>query len=403
MQRRSEAIAFAGKSGTLHGIIEMPARVEPRAVAVFAHCFACGRNSLAAVRIARLLADCGVATLRFDFAGLGESDGQFGETGLLGNADDIVAAAAALAERGLVCTMLVGHSYGGAAVIAAASRLPAVGNLVTIGAPFEVDHVLENIGADREQIARDGNVRLNIFGRNAIITEEFLVQASNALQMERLAKLEARLLVLHARNDPVVPYEQAERLFLAAGGEKDFATLASADHLLTDPDAATQVVGLIDTWFSRTEQPQPPDSRPLSATVKVATAGGVFTQHVQSHSHDWLADEPQDLGGDDRGPSPYDHLLAALGTCTSMTVMLYARRKSIPLEKVEIELEHGREHASDCVECADDGKRLDVLDRSIRLHGAIDEVQRAELLRIADRCPVHRTLENRIEIKTTTF
>lgn len=403
MQRRSETIAFAGKSGTLHGVIEMPARVEPRAAAVFAHCFACGRNSLAAVRIARLLADRGIATLRFDFAGLGESEGQFGETGLLGNADDIVAAAAALTERGLVCTMLVGHSYGGAAVIAAASRLPAVGNLVTIGAPFEVDHVLETIGADHEQIAREGSARLNIFGRDAVITEEFLAQASNALQLERLAGLTARLLVLHARNDPVVPYEQAERLFLAAGGEKDFTTLPRADHLLTDPDGAPRVVGLIDSWFSRTEQPQPAENRPLPATVRVATAGGVFTQQVQSHSHDWFADEPQDLGGDDRGPSPYDHLLAALGTCTSMTVMLYARRKSIPLEKVEIELEHGREHASDCVECADDGKRIDVLDRSIRLHGAIDDVQRAELLRIADRCPVHRTLENRIEIKTTTF
>lgn len=403
MQRRTESLTFKGKSGQLHGTIEMPAREEPRAVAVIAHCFACGRNSLAAVRVARLLADRGIATLRFDFAGLGESEGQLGETGLLGNADDIVSAVAALAERGLVCTMLVGHSYGGAAIIAAASRLPAVVNLVTIGTPFEVDHVLDTIGAEREQIVREGSVRLSIFGRDAVITEEFLAQASNELQMERLANLSARLLILHARNDLVVPYEQAERLFLAASGDKDFTTLPGTDHLLTNPDAATQVVGLIDTWFTRTERPQPPDCRPLSATVKVVTEGGMFTQFVQSHSHDWLADEPQNLGGDDRGPNPYDHLLAALGTCTSMTIMLYARRKNIPLEKVEIELEHGREHASDCLECADEGKRIDVLDRSIRFHGTIDDSQRSDLMRIANRCPVHRTLENRIEIKTTAF
>lgn len=402
-QRRTEAVTFEGASGQLKGTIEFPTRNEHRAVAVFAHCFACGRNSLAAVRIARLLTDHGIATLRFDFAGIGESEGQFGEIGLLGNADDIVSAVDALADKGLICDLLIGHSYGGAAVIAAASRLPAVRNLVTIGAPFEVDHVLDTIGVERKRIEREANVKLSILGRETIISDEFVKQASNEQQQRRIAELDGRLLILHARDDMVVPYVQGERIFLAAGGEKDFVTLPGADHLLTAPTSAAQVADLIQSWFARSEGPEVADNRPLAATVKVATQGGMFTQLVQSHTHDWVADEPEDFGGDDLGPSPYDHLLAALGTCTSMTVMLYARRKNIPLEKVEIELEHGREHASDCAECTDESKRIDVLDRSLRLHGPINEVQKAELMRIANRCPVHRTLENRIEIKTTPF
>ena len=403
MHRRTEAINFQGRSGQLKGTIEYPARENPRAVAVFAHCFACGRNSLAAVRIARLLADCGIATLRFDFAGIGESEGQFGETGLLGNADDIVAATSALAENGLPCNLLIGHSYGGAAAIAAASQIPTVRNLVTIGAPFEVDHVLKTVGADQDRIEQEGSMVLSILGREAVITDEFVKQASNEGQRQRIAELDVRLLILHEQDDGIVPYEQGERLFLAARREKDFVTLKGADHLLTAPDSAQQVSSLISDWFARTEMPQINDVRPVSATVKVTTAGGKFAQIVQSRTHDWLADEPEDFGGDDLGPSPYDHLLAALGTCTSMTIMLYARRKKIPLEKVEVELEHGREHASDCAECVDESKQIDVLDRSIRFHGAIDERQRADLMRIADRCPVHRTLENRIEIKTTPF
>lgn len=403
MHRRTEAINFQGRSGQLKGTIEYPAREDPRAVAVFAHCFACGRNSLAAVRIARLLADRGIATLRFDFAGIGESEGQFGETGLLGNADDIVAATSALTKNGLPCDLLIGHSYGGAAAIAAASQIPTVRNLVTIGAPFEVDHVLETVGADRDRIEQEGSMVLSILGREAVITDEFVKQASNEGQRQRVAELDVRLLILHAQDDGIVPYEQGERLFLAARREKDFVTLKGADHLLTTSGAASQVSSLIDDWFARGEESQVQSVRPVPATVKVVTAGGTFTQAVQSHTHDWLADEPEDFGGDDLGPSPYDHLLAALGTCTSMTVMLYARRKNIPLEKVEVELEHGREHASDCAECVDESKQIDVLDRSIRFHGAIDERQRADLMRIADRCPVHRTLENRIEIKTTPF
>lgn len=403
--RKTERFAFPGSQGDLAGIIELPATQPHRGVAVFAHCFACGRQSIAATRVARYLAERGYAVLRFDVAGLGESEGEFGQTGLLGNADDIVSAVEALAQRGLQCSILIGHSYGGAAAIAAATRLPQVEHLVTIGAPFEVDHVLDTIGADRAELAGAGRITVTLMGRETVITDAFVKQASNADQAARLAALEARLLVLHAREDDVVAYEQGERLFLAAGGEKAFVTLRDADHLLSAPGASVQVVDRIDHWLGRTDIQLPAGERPLPGTVRVATQTGDFAQLVQSQSHDWIADEPVEVGGDDLGPTPYDHLLAALGTCTSMTLMIYARRKGIPLERVEIELEHGREHAADCAECPNmnAGVQIDIMDRSIRLHGPIDDGQRADLMRIADRCPVHRTLENRIEIKTIAF
>lgn len=401
--RQSELFEFPGRQGQLSATLELPHGRPLRGVAVFAHCFACGRNAIAAVRIARDLAERGFAVLRFDFAGIGESEGSFGESGLLDNAGDIVSAVMALEDRGLPCRMLIGHSYGGAAAIAAASQLVAVDHVVTIGAPFEVDHILATIGADAAELAASGGTSVTLLGRKVTVTDALAAEASNEEQATRLANLVSRLLVIHARDDAIVPFAQAERLFLAAGGPKAFATLHNADHLLTAPGAAAQVAKLIDDWFAPDAVSMQGEARPSAGTVTVATRGGAFAQVVRSQTHDWLADEPIAVGGEDLGPSPYDHLLAALGTCTSMAMMVYARRKGIPLERVEIELEHGREHAADCTECHDakPGSQIDILDRAIRLHGPLDNAHKADLMRIADRCPVHRTLENRIEIKTT--
>ena len=402
----SERISFPGSNGELSGTLERPADGMLRGAAVFAHCFACGRNMLAASRIARYLAEQGIATLRFDFTGIGESEGAFEDTGLVSNADDIVAATDALAERALTATVLVGHSYGGAAAIAAADRLPSVTHIATLGAPFDVAHVIESIGVSRKAIARDGRADFTLFGRPLVIGADFVEQASNDAQRQSLAHLAQSLLVLHSPSDAIVPYAEGEQIFLAAAGNKSFVSLDGIDHLATGDEAVERIGAIIAGWLPLARPHgvrAAPDNRPLPGTVRVRTDRGKFAQVVQSETHDWIADEPLELGGDDRGPTPYDHLLAALGTCTSMTISLYAARKGIPLDTVEIELEHGREHAADCTDCGDGDARIDVLDRSIRLHGELTAEQRERLMEIADRCPVHRTLENRIEIKTIEF
>lgn len=397
---------FPGSHGTLCGTLELPTGQEPRAVAVFAHCFACGRNALAATRIARSLAEQGIATLRFDFAGIGESEGAFEETGLVSNADDIVAAGAALADRGHTVSILIGHSYGGAAALAAAERMPTVSHVATIGSPFDVTHVIESIGASTAEIDEQGSAKFALFGRDLSIGRDFVAQASNSAQQKRLASFGRALLVMHSPTDQIVPFSEGLQIFAAAGGTKSFVSLDGVDHLVTGNEATGRISAMIAAWLPlppQAEQRVTDEARPLPGTVRVSTDRGKFAQIVQSQSHDWVADEPLELGGDDRGPTPYDHLLAALGTCTSMTIGLYAARKRIPLEAVEIELEHGREHAADCAECSDADAKIDVIDRSIRLKGDLTAEQRTRLLEIADRCPVHRTLENRIEIKTIAF
>lgn len=397
---------FPGSHGTLSGTLELPSGEKSRAVAVFAHCFACGRNSLAATRLARGLAKQGIATLRFDFAGIGESEGEFADSGLVSNADDIVAAVAALEEHGHIVSILIGHSYGGAAALAAIDRLPTVSHVATIGTPFDVTHVIESIGSSKAEIEEQGDVRFTLFGRQLSIGREFVAQASNTAQRERLAKFDRSLLVMHSPTDEIVSFSEGLQIFAAAEGSKSFASLEGIDHLVTSAEAIERITSVITAWLPlppEADQPEATGPRPLAGTVRVTTDKGKFAQIVQSQSHDWVADEPLELGGHDRGPTPYDLLLAALGTCSSMTISLYAARKGIPLESVEIELEHGREHAADCSDCSDASTRIDVIDRSIRLHGDLTAEQRAKLLEIADRCPVHRTLENRIDIKTTPF
>lgn len=402
----SERISFPGTNGELSGTLEQPANGALRGVAIFAHCFACGRNALAASRIARHFAAHGIATLRFDFAGIGESEGAFERTGLVSNADDIVAATEALAERGLTATVLVGHSYGGAAAIAAAHRLPSLTHVVTVGAPHDVAHVIDSIGVSRTELEKNGSADFTLFGRKLAIGRQFVEQASNAAQHERLAGLSQSLLVLHSPEDEIVPFSEGERIFAEAGGNKSFVSLEGIDHLASSAGAVDRISSVIAAWLRLPESEAAGAAqgiRPLPGTVRVRTGTGKFAQVVQSETHDWIADEPLELGGDDRGPTPYDHLLAALGTCTSMTISLYAARKGIPLDAVETELEHGREHAADCIDCDDGDARIDVIDRSIRLHGELTAEQREKLMEIADRCPVHRTLENRIEIKTIAF
>lgn len=401
-------LTFPGAHGSeLAGRLEMPVG-EPRATALFAHCFTCSKESAAASRVSRALTDEGIAVLRFDFTGLGGSDGDFASTDFSSNIDDIVAAAEHLGESLMRPSLLIGHSLGGAAVLAAAARMPEVDAVVTIGAPADPGHVTALFVDDIPRIEADGSAKVTLVGREFCVRKEFLEDLAEQKQTERIASLDAALLILHSPLDETVGVENARTIYDAARHPKSFVALDGADHLLTDRRDSQFAADLIGAWASRhvpeldasaqvdarEEVPEHPDG-----TVVVETGQGRFGQVVTAGTHRFVADEPQDLGLD-TGPNPYDFLLTALGTCTSMTLQEFARRKEWPLESVRVELRHSRVHAHDCAECEDQPGQVDRIERVVHLAGDLDEAQRTKLLQIADRCPVHRTLHNQIDVPT---
>jgi putative redox protein len=401
----SEVFTFAGSRGaTLAGRLERPPG-QPRAAALFAHCFTCSKQSLAASRIAGALAQRGIATLRFDFTGLGESGGDFAATTFASNVADLEAAASALAERGLAPALLVGHSLGGAAVLAAAPRLPAVQAVAVLGAPSEPDHVLAHLGAERARIEAEGVGEVTLGGRRIRVGRDFIADVAEQRLQDSVAGLKRALLILHAPRDEVVGIDHASRLFGWARHPKSFISLDRADHLLTRREDADYAAEVIASWASRylpAGAPAAPESQPQEGEVLVAEApgGSRLLQQAAVRAHRLQADEPVAFGGGDAGPTPYDYLLIALGACTSMTLRLYADRKSLPLERVSVRLRHDKIHAADCADCETKVGKLDRIIRTIELEGPLDEAQRARLLEIANKCPVHRSLESEIRVET---
>jgi putative redox protein len=394
----------SGDGHMLDGRLDRPLHHEPRGAVLFAHCFTCTKQSRAATLISQALSAAGLAVLRFDFTGLGASEGEFSKAGFAANVEDLVAAANALREADYPPILLIGHSLGGAAVIAAAAAIPDAKAIVTIGAPFAVEHVLGHLGDQLEVILETGEAEVSIGGRPFRVGREFVEQARNQPQGERLASLGKALLVMHAPSDAIVGLDNAAAIYGAARHPKSFIALDGADHLLLTDGAAGYAAGLIAAWVSRyLPEAQPAEGRPIEGVVRVETAGGKFAQRVTTPSHELIVDEPLSFGGGNDGPTPYDLLLAALGACTSMTIRAYAELKGIPLEKVVIELEHSRHHATDCASDSGGGSaKIEEIDRAIRLIGNLTPEQRAKLLAIAEKCPVHRTLESKLHIHTTT-
>lgn len=389
--------SFTGADGQkLAASLELP--VGPvRAVALFAHCFTCTMRSHAARRITMALAAEGIATLRFDFTGLGGSEGDFGNTGFAGNVEDLVAAADHLAATIGAPAILIGHSLGGAAVLAAAPKIASAMAVVTIGAPFDPEHVLHNIKGDLDAIRRDGIGEVTIGGRAFKLGAKFLEATAGEDPGPRIGRLGRALLVLHAPTDDTVGIENARLIFEAARHPKSFVTLDRADHLLTRLADATYVARLIASWVDH-YVPEASAEPVAEGEVLVGNANGKFGTFVRFRHHDILADEPRSVGGEDAGPGPYDLLLGALGACTSMTLKLYAARENIPLEDVRIRLTHDRNHAEDCAHATEPGTRIEAIDRTIALTGDLTEEQRAKLLQIADRCPVHRTITGHLHV-----
>ncbi|MEO0429562.1 MAG: bifunctional alpha/beta hydrolase/OsmC family protein [Pseudomonadota bacterium] len=406
---RQEKFAFENEAGiSLAGRLDLPDG-PARAHALFAHCFTCGKDIAAARRIAQRLTERGIAVMRFDFTGLGHSEGEFGNTGFSANVADLVAAARHMAGLGMGPEILIGHSLGGAAVLAAAPLIESVRAVATIGAPAEPAHVLHNFGADLERIKAEGSAEVTLGGRQFTVAEGFVADVEKARLDGTLGRLGAALMVLHAPLDAQVGIENAAEIFTQARHPKSFVSLDDADHLLTRSQDSEYAADVIATWASRfaghfpekTEAEGPADPAvPEGVTRSTEAAREGFLQNVSMGGHRIVADEPKRLGGRGAGPTPYQFLSAALATCTSMTVRMYARHKGIPLNHISVDVTHDKEHATDCAGCEEAPKKIDVFRRRISIIGQLSPDERARLLEIADRCPVHRTLEAGAKVLT---
>jgi uncharacterized OsmC-like protein/fermentation-respiration switch protein FrsA (DUF1100 family) len=402
---RSERITFQGSQGdVLAARLDYP-HGKPRALALFAHCFTCSKDLFAASRIASELTARGFAVFRFDFTGLGMSEGEFANTNFSSNVEDLIAAAEFLREKGTPPDILIGHSLGGAAVLAAASDIPGVKAVVTIGAPADAAHVIHNFAAHVDRIRETGEATVILAGRQFTIKRQFLDDLEGVRLHDRIAAMRKPLLVFHALTDAVVGLENATAIFTAAKHPKSFVALPGADHLLSNREDAAYVAEVLSSWASRyimgsVDAQDAGDIEPETVVV-TETGAGKFQQEIRSGAHRLMADEPLDKGGDGTGLSPYALLSAALGACTAMTVRLYADFKKLPLEKVQVTVRHNKRHLDDCEGCVEEkDAKVDHFDRTLRFEGNLDDAAREKLLAIANRCPVHNTLEKGARIIT---
>ena len=398
-------VRFPGALGSaLAARLDLPS-VKPAAFALFAHCYTCSKETLAASRISAALTARGIAVLRFDFTGLGGSEGEFANTNFSSNVTDVVAAASWLREHHQAPKVLIGHSLGGAAVLAAAREIPEAVAIATVGAPFEPAHVRRLLAPALPEIEAAGEATVEIAGRAFRVRKQFLEDIGSRDNREAIASLHKALLIFHSPRDATVSIDNAAQIYAAARHPKSFVSLDDADHLLTRKEDAEYVAAVLAAWASRYLGAPDMEARPMRTDepgiVTVAeTREGKFAQAIAVGKHRLLADEPAGAGGTDRGPSPYDLLLAGLGACTAMTVRMYADLKRLPLDKVTVRLRHEKVHAQDCSDCETREGRIDRIEREIELEGALDEAHRARLLEIANKCPVHRTLHSEVWIPT---
>ncbi len=396
---------------TLAGLLETPpVGVETLRYALFAHCFTCGKDIAAASRISRALAARGIAVLRFDFTGLGNSDGDFANTNFTSNIQDLLAAAARLERDYAAPSLLIGHSLGGAAVVAAAPQLPSVQAVVTIAAPSTPTHVGHLLREVNDDLMHTGEAEVQIGLRRFRIRRQLLDDLARWGDADHVRRLGRALLIFHSPVDDIVPIAEAAKLYGAAMHPKSFISLHGADHMLANPADAEYVAETLVAWVGRYLELRRQDTEPGLGTAPVVADGEVavterdqhFLRGLYTHRHQLLADEPAAVGGGDRGPSPYDLLLMALGACTSMTIRLYARHKGLALDDVEVRLRHQRIHRDDCASgCEGKDGRIERIVREIDLTGALTAQEQARIMAIADRCPVHRTLQAAPAIVTT--
>ena len=398
-----ENVRFETRGGAaLAGVLHKPNAGAPRAWALFAHCFTCTKNLKAAVNIAEALCGEGIAVLRFDFTGLGQSEGEFADTHFSSNVDDLVSAAMFLERDYEAPEILVGHSLGGTAVLAAAPQIPSAKAVSTIGSPAEPEHVLKLLQDDLESIEKNGEASVKLAGRPFRIRKDFVDDVRSRSISRGVRKLRKALLIMHSPVDQQVAVEEASRLYQSAMHPKSFISLDDADHLLSNERDSRYAGHVLAAWASRfIHEPGEQIEPAVYHTGHVVVSGApedIFQVSINADGHPLKGDEPESYGGTDTGPSPYDFLSAALGSCTVMTLNMYARRKQIPLRSVRADIQHGKIHAEDCLECETSSGKIDRFQRAIQLQGDLSDAERKRLLEIADRCPVHRTLHSEVSI-----
>lgn len=395
-----QKVEFVSGQHTLAGLLELPDS-EPNCYALFAHCFTCGKDIAAASRISKALTAQGIAVLRFDFTGLGNSDGDFSNTNFSSNLQDLLAAADFLRDEFHAPQIIIGHSLGGAAVLAMAGQVPECNAVVTIGAPHMAEHVVHNFEMALDEIQETGEANVKLGVREFTIKKQFLEDLEK-FDDAHIGQLRKALLVMHSPIDATVGIQEAEKIYKAAKHPKSFVSLNQSDHLVSKAKDANYIANTIAAWVSLyVDQPELQKPNIDKGHVYVSEVDHKFKQYVATDDHLWLADEPVAMGGKNSGPDPYEHLLGALGTCTAMTVRMFADRNKFPLSQVDVTLKHSRVHCEDMGDCADDKpKQIEVIDRVVQLQGDLTEDQKQTLLKIADRCPVHKTLHSELQVQT---
>jgi putative redox protein len=398
---RSEKVTFTNASGEkLAARLEMPVNQHPHTYVVFAHWFTCNKNLTAVRNISRALTITGFAVLRFDFTGLGESEGDFAETNFSSNIQDLEQAAHFLAEHYQAPRLLVGHSLGGAAVIRAATQIESVQAVATIGAPFDPEHVSHLLESSVDEIEKKGVAKVNIGGRGFHVKKQFLEDIRSNKCIENIKNLKKGLLIMHSPQDRIVAIENAAKIYHAAMHPKSFISLNGADHLLSNQNDSVYTGEMIASWAKKYIDLPKKEKLEVLKEVAVRLGHQGFTTDVMVRKHGLTADEPESIGGNDFGPSPYELLTAGLGACTAMTLQMYARRKKWDLQEVIVHLEHYKDYATDLSNMEEDKSKIDHFGRTIELEGNLDDEQKKRLLEIANRCPVHKTLHNPVEITT---
>ncbi|WP_396603022.1 alpha/beta fold hydrolase [Algibacter sp. R77976] len=391
------------KGHKLQAYLELPVDQKPHYYAIFAHCFTCS-STLGAVRnISKSLTSHGFGVLRFDFTGLGRSEGEFSESHFSANVDDLLAVNEYLKAHYKAPSLLVGHSLGGAAVIVAASKLENIKAVATVGAPASVSHVTHLFSHGIEEVKQKGEVEVNIGGRPFKINEEF-VQDFGKIDLPEITKnLRKPLLIMHAPFDRVVGIENAHKLYHDAHHPKSFVSLDDADHLLSNVKDSRYVGNMIGTWVQRyfeTEDNTMLDTKGEQLVAHLNLVEDNFTTSIQTKKHNFVADEPASIGGDDFGPSPYDYLSAGLAACTVMTLKMYAQRKKWDLQEVYAYITYSKKHSDDLLLDLDKPTRIDHLQKRLKFIGNLDEQQKTRLKEIASKCPVHKTLQSEVIIET---